>query len=248
MVTGSPILSIQLWNRSQGSESDSGVRSRRGSRGAFGLALALSLGFLGCGGGGGGGSASSTSTPVTFDGDPGSTPPADPGYYNVPSNPLGAVISGGNVTFRYWNPRATSVSVNLYGAWNTSLASPAATIPMSRGSNGIWSSASVPIPAQNFYVYSVGGTYLLDPYAKAMDGAWAWHESMFPYHFDNPDGSKNDLDSAPHMPKQNSARNRIESTFSGGRKRSATQLGDCSRNATCIPRRPATLSCWTTFK
>ncbi len=42
---------------------------------------------------------------------------------------------------------------------------------------------------------------LLDPYAKAVDGHWAWDESMFPYHFDNPDGSKNDADSAPHMPK-----------------------------------------------
>jgi glycogen operon protein len=42
---------------------------------------------------------------------------------------------------------------------------------------------------------------LLDPYAKAIDGQWNWHEAMFPYHFDNPDGSKNDLDSAPLMPK-----------------------------------------------
>ena len=42
---------------------------------------------------------------------------------------------------------------------------------------------------------------LLDPYAKAIDGTWAWHESMFPYHFDDPDASRNDLDSAPHMPK-----------------------------------------------
>ena len=42
---------------------------------------------------------------------------------------------------------------------------------------------------------------LLDPYAKAVDGTWSWNESMFPYHFDNPDGSKNDLDSAGAMPK-----------------------------------------------
>jgi len=42
---------------------------------------------------------------------------------------------------------------------------------------------------------------LLDPYAKAIDGEWTWNESTFPYHFDNPDGSKNDLDSAPVLPK-----------------------------------------------
>jgi glycogen operon protein len=42
---------------------------------------------------------------------------------------------------------------------------------------------------------------LLDPYAKALDGAWNWNEAIFPYHFDNPDSSKNDMDSAPFVPK-----------------------------------------------
>jgi isoamylase len=42
---------------------------------------------------------------------------------------------------------------------------------------------------------------LLDPYAKAIDGEWKWNEAMFPYHFDRPDDSKNDLDSAPFIPK-----------------------------------------------
>ncbi|HET7618214.1 MAG TPA: glycogen debranching protein GlgX [Vicinamibacterales bacterium] len=42
---------------------------------------------------------------------------------------------------------------------------------------------------------------LLDPYAKAFEGAWQWNEAMFPYHFDNPEGSRNDADSAPFMPK-----------------------------------------------
>ena len=42
---------------------------------------------------------------------------------------------------------------------------------------------------------------LLDPYAKALDGAWDWNEAMFPYHFGDPEGSRNDLDSAPYMPK-----------------------------------------------
>jgi isoamylase len=42
---------------------------------------------------------------------------------------------------------------------------------------------------------------LLDPYAKAIDGEVQWNEAVFPYHFDQPETSKNDLDSAPFMPK-----------------------------------------------
>ena len=42
---------------------------------------------------------------------------------------------------------------------------------------------------------------LLDPYAKSIEGAWDWHEAMFPYHFNAPESSKNDLDSAPFVPK-----------------------------------------------
>ncbi|HEV7509318.1 MAG TPA: glycogen debranching protein GlgX [Thermoanaerobaculia bacterium] len=42
---------------------------------------------------------------------------------------------------------------------------------------------------------------LLDPYAKAIDGHVQWHEAAFPYHFDDPEGSRNDLDSAPYMPR-----------------------------------------------
>jgi len=42
---------------------------------------------------------------------------------------------------------------------------------------------------------------LLDPYAKAIDGEVRWDEAVFPYHFNDPEGSKNDADSAPFMPK-----------------------------------------------
>ncbi|MFC7327314.1 glycogen debranching protein GlgX [Marinactinospora rubrisoli] len=41
---------------------------------------------------------------------------------------------------------------------------------------------------------------LVDPYAKAVDGGVAWHESVFDYHFDDP-ARRNDGDSAPHVPK-----------------------------------------------
>ena len=42
---------------------------------------------------------------------------------------------------------------------------------------------------------------LLDPYGKAVDGQVHWNEAVFPYHFDEPDTSRNDADSAPFMPK-----------------------------------------------
>ena len=42
---------------------------------------------------------------------------------------------------------------------------------------------------------------LLDPYAKAIDGPWDWNEAIFPYHFAEPETSKNDLDSGPFLPK-----------------------------------------------
>jgi glycogen operon protein len=42
---------------------------------------------------------------------------------------------------------------------------------------------------------------LLDPYAKAIEGMWDWTEPIFPYHFAEPETSKNDLDSAPHSAK-----------------------------------------------
>jgi isoamylase len=42
---------------------------------------------------------------------------------------------------------------------------------------------------------------LMDPYAKAIDGPWNWNEAVFPYHFAHPESSRNDLDSAPFVPK-----------------------------------------------
>ncbi len=42
---------------------------------------------------------------------------------------------------------------------------------------------------------------LLDPYAKAIDGRWEWNEAVFPYHFDAPESSRNDADSAPYVAK-----------------------------------------------
>jgi isoamylase len=42
---------------------------------------------------------------------------------------------------------------------------------------------------------------LLDPYAKAIDSTVQWAEAVFPYHFADPEGSRNDQDSGPYVPK-----------------------------------------------
>ncbi len=42
---------------------------------------------------------------------------------------------------------------------------------------------------------------LIDPYAKALDGAWEWNDALSPYNFDAPETSRNDLDSGPFLPK-----------------------------------------------
>jgi pullulanase/glycogen debranching enzyme len=128
------------------------------------LAASLVL-FLGCGGGG-----SSSPAPVAtpIDSDPNASPAADPAYFKVPSNPLGALVTGSTVTFNYWNPNASSVSLCLYANWNDALNTPAATRAMTRGAGGIWTTGTVPMPTQSFYVYQVGGSFVLDPYAKSM--------------------------------------------------------------------------------
>ncbi len=43
--------------------------------------------------------------------------------------------------------------------------------------------------------------FLLDPYSKAVEGEVNWNEAVFPYHFNEPDTSRNDDDSAAYMPK-----------------------------------------------
>lgn len=42
---------------------------------------------------------------------------------------------------------------------------------------------------------------LLDPYAKAIEGLPRWNEAVYGYHFNDPDGGPNELDSGPFMPR-----------------------------------------------
>jgi isoamylase len=123
--------------------------------------------------------------------------------------PLGATFNGEATNFSIFSEAATRIELCLFddGGKETRIAMPEVSALC-------WHGYFPGIKPGQRYGYRVHGPWdpgqgfwcnpnklLLDPYAKAIDGAWAWNESMFPYHFDNPEGSKNDLDSAPHMPK-----------------------------------------------
>ena len=123
--------------------------------------------------------------------------------------PLGATFNGEGTNFSIFSEAATRVELCLFddSGEETRIVMPEITALCWHGYfpgirpgqrygfrvHGPWD------PAQGFWCNP--NKLLLDPYAKAIDGAWTWNESMFPYHFDSPDDSKNDLDSGPHMPK-----------------------------------------------
>jgi isoamylase len=123
--------------------------------------------------------------------------------------PLGANYDGRGTNFSLFSEAATRVELCLFdgGGLETRINLPEVTALC-------WHAYLPGIRPGQRYGFRVHGPWspdegywcnpnklLLDPYAKAVDGDWVWHESMFPYHFDNPDGSRNALDSAPHMPK-----------------------------------------------
>jgi glycogen operon protein len=123
--------------------------------------------------------------------------------------PLGATYNGDGTNFSLFSEAATRVQLCLFdeGGGERRIDLPEKTALCWHGFlpgilagqrygfrvHGPWD------PAQGYWCNP--NKLLLDPYAKAVDGAWDWNEAMFPYHFDNPDSSKNDLDSAAFMPK-----------------------------------------------
>jgi glycogen operon protein len=123
--------------------------------------------------------------------------------------PLGATYNGEGANFSLFSEAATRVQLCLFdeGGGERRIDLPEKTALC-------WHGFLPGIKAGQRYGFRVHGPWdpaqgywcnpnklLLDPYAKAIDGAWDWNEAMFPYHFDNPDSSKNDLDSAAFMPK-----------------------------------------------
>jgi glycogen operon protein len=123
--------------------------------------------------------------------------------------PLGATFDGVGTNFSLFSEAAQRVQLCLFdeGGQETNVDLPEMTALC-------WHGYMPNIRPGQRYGFRVHGQWapeqglwcnpsklLMDPYAKAVDGEWQWNEAIFPYHFDRPEESKNELDSAPYVPK-----------------------------------------------
>ncbi len=122
--------------------------------------------------------------------------------------PLGSTYNGSGTNFALFSECAQRVELCLFGADGTET-----RIDLPEVDGFVWHAFLPGVEPGQRYGYRVHGPWnpaagqrcnpnklLLDPYAKAIDGRIDWHESLFGYHWGDPD-SKNDDDSAQHMPK-----------------------------------------------
>ena len=119
--------------------------------------------------------------------------------------PLGATFDGAGTNFSIFSGVAERIELCLFddGGRESRV-----TLPERNGL--IWHGYLPRVGPGQRYGYRVHGPYdppaglrcnpaklLLDPYAKAVDGAVGWSPALFSYHFGDPD-SYNDADSAPY--------------------------------------------------
>jgi len=122
--------------------------------------------------------------------------------------PLGATYDGSGTNFALFSEVATRVELCLFDAKGKEQ-----RVQLREQDGLVWHAFLPGIEPGQRYGYRVDGPYdpsagqrcnpsklLLDPYAKAIDGVFDWDQSLFSYDFGNPD-SRNDDDSAEHMPK-----------------------------------------------
>jgi len=122
--------------------------------------------------------------------------------------PLGATYDGSGTNFTLFSEVADRVQLCLFDADGQET-----QIDLPDVDGFIWHAFLPGIEPGQRYGYRVHGPYapeqghrcnpnklLLDPYSKAIDGAFNWDQSLFGYNFGDPD-SRNEDDSAPFMPK-----------------------------------------------
>ncbi|MDQ3980407.1 MAG: glycogen debranching protein GlgX [Actinomycetota bacterium] len=125
------------------------------------------------------------------------------------SYPLGATYDGTGTNFSLFSEVAERVELCLFDDNGEET-----RIDLPEVSAFCWHGHLPGVGPGQRYGYRVHGPYdpasghrcnanklLLDPYAKAVEGDIRWDEAVFPYRFGDPDGSSNDGDSAPFMPK-----------------------------------------------
>src|SRR5664279_2172886 len=122
--------------------------------------------------------------------------------------PLGATYDGSGTNFALFSETADRVELCLFDREGTE-----ARIVLPEVDGFVWHAFLPGVEPGQRYGYRVHGPrdvswgqrcnpnkLLLDPYAKAIDGTIDWDESLFGYHFGDPD-RVNDDDSAARMPK-----------------------------------------------
>jgi isoamylase len=123
--------------------------------------------------------------------------------------PLGATYDGTGTNFSVFSESATRVELCLFDAGGKE-----ARVRLPEVTALCWHGYFPDVRPGQRYGFRVHGPWapddghwcnpnkvLIDPYAKALSGKWNWNEALFPYHFADPEGSKNDLDSAAYVPK-----------------------------------------------
>ena len=122
--------------------------------------------------------------------------------------PLGATYDGSGTNFALFSEIAEQVELCLFDADGVET-----RVALPEVDGFVWHGFLPGIEPGQHYGYRVHGPsepakglrcnpnkLLLDPYAKAIDGTIAWDESLFGYHWGQPD-SQNDDDSAAHLAK-----------------------------------------------
>jgi len=118
--------------------------------------------------------------------------------------PLGATFDGSGTNFSLFSEPATCVQLCLFDEQNQETC-----VDLPETTALCWHGYLPNVRPGQRYGFRVHGPWapenglwcnpakvLLDPYAKAIDGLWEWNEAVFPYHFNQPDNSRNELDSA----------------------------------------------------
>jgi isoamylase len=122
--------------------------------------------------------------------------------------PLGASYDGSGTNFAVFSEVAEKVELCLFDADGTE-----SRVTLNEVDGFVWHGFLPAVEPGQRYGYRVHGPYdpadgqrcnpnklLIDPYAKAIDGNFEWHQALFSYNFGDPDSRNND-DSAPRMPK-----------------------------------------------
>jgi isoamylase len=122
--------------------------------------------------------------------------------------PLGAAYDGGGTNFSLFSEVAEAVELCLFDDDGTER-----RVELYERDASCWHGHLPSVAPGQRYGYRVHGPWapergarcnpsklLLDPYAKAIEGQVDWDQACFPYNFGD-ENSRNDDDSAPHMPK-----------------------------------------------